>query len=119
MQLLPPQGEDESRPSARLAAIKSLGDRIVCERCGEVGAEVRPDWDSQLSSKASPGQTQSGGRPGRFPTTSIASKADDLEAAVRGKNLLVAAPVRRFRPRWRTQRVERSRTGLAEGLELI
>jgi len=29
------------------AAIKSLGDRIVCERCGEVGAEVRPDWDSR------------------------------------------------------------------------
>ena len=29
------------------AAIKSLGDRIVCARCGEVGAEVLPDWDSR------------------------------------------------------------------------
>jgi hypothetical protein len=29
------------------AAIKSLGDRIVCARCGEVGAEVLPDWDNR------------------------------------------------------------------------
>ena len=38
VQLLPPLGEDESRPSA---------DRIVCARCGEVGAEVLPDWDNR------------------------------------------------------------------------
>jgi hypothetical protein len=25
-------------------AIRSLGDGIVCARCGEVGADVRPDW---------------------------------------------------------------------------
>lgn len=36
-------------------AIRPLGARMVCSRCGHVGADVRPDW-SPHTNKKRPGQ---------------------------------------------------------------
>ena len=35
--------------------IKSLEPRMVCTRCGFIGADVRPDWDPHTQSKFTPG----------------------------------------------------------------
>jgi hypothetical protein len=32
-------------------AIRSLGSRMVCTRCGHVGADVRPDWGPHVNKR--------------------------------------------------------------------
>jgi hypothetical protein len=31
--------------------IRPLGSRMVCTRCGHVGADVRPDWGSHVNKR--------------------------------------------------------------------
>jgi hypothetical protein len=38
--------------------IRPLGKRMVCSRCGRVGAEVRPDWSPHTRCTTTPGEAR-------------------------------------------------------------
>jgi hypothetical protein len=47
MLAVPQPGDLVSRPVADAVPVPVFGPRMVCARCGIIGADVRPSWQAQ------------------------------------------------------------------------
>jgi hypothetical protein len=48
---LPPQRDNQRRLAASRDTVRWLCSRMVCTRCGMIGADVRPDWGPHVNKR--------------------------------------------------------------------